>query len=121
METKGKQKSWLINYRGQILSANNVRSNHWRKSKSQKDAIQITMMALILQAKVPKVKNLELSVRYNSRHDIDGIAPMIKYFVDALVKLKKICDDSPKYWKQYDVNYDEVLEKGTIEFKVKSK
>lgn len=61
----------------------------------------------------------EISIRYNSRHDVDNIILVSKFLSDTLVAQGMVKDDGNKYYKRLDIKIDKELPKDGFLVKVK--
>ena len=114
IQTKLKQKELI--YTGQIISLNDVKSFGWQKYKKLKDKIQLEMLVICKNAYLPKMQRIELVVKYRSRHDVDNLSYNSKIFVDTLVKLGKLKNDTKEYYNKVCFEYDKELKNNTIKF-----
>ena len=97
-----------------------MKSLHWRKLKQVIDPVKIQMLALVKNAKLPKMEAMHLTARYNSRLDVDNVAATCKIFCDILVKCKVIQNDDKRFWPLLTIMYDPELANNTIVFEVES-
>ncbi len=105
-----------ITYSGRMSSANEVKGWHWRKSKKESDRLKNTFTDLILESGLGKMKKIRLQCNARSRHDIDALFYMGKYFVDTLVNLGKLPEDTKKYFTGVSYDFEPNLPNNTIEF-----
>jgi hypothetical protein len=111
---------YTIEYKGEIVSTNELKSKSWRTIKPKIDRVKMSFWALINKAGLPKFEIIDLSVRYWSRHDVDNISATSKILVDQLVRTNHLPDDSKKYWKKISIEADETLKNNTIIFEITS-
>ena len=112
-----RKREYEITYQGKIYSINE-RKGFWSHSKKATHYKRI-FAALILEAKIPNFRKIELSLRFNSRHDTVNLAYMRKWFEDTLVALYRIEDDNTNFSGEQINTPDRTLKKNTIVFKIK--
>lgn len=84
------------------------RSNAYQGAKMKQDAENLIIYQIRSQLAVEGVKMIDRPVTINFtwfekdlRRDLDNVAFAKKFILDALVKAKKLEDDSPKYVKGF--------------------
>lgn len=105
-----------LTYKGEFISLNTIKSTTWHKYKKLKDTMSLKMLIMIKNAYLPKMKRIELEVKYRSRHDCDNLNYNSKIFVDQLVKLGKLPNDNRKYYTKVSFEYDKDLPNNTMKF-----
>lgn len=73
---------------------------------------------LLEESPVGKFTAFSLTVKYNSKHDCDNLAPIAKFFVDTMRELKVVKNDTKAYYKSLTIKGDKSLPKWTIEFTI---
>jgi hypothetical protein len=112
---------YVLKYDGEIVSWNKIYSGgHWGKRQGYKTKYQKIFTILCLEAQVKPMSEMFLVVFYNSKHDCDNVVLSAKFLLDAM-KGTYIQDDSAKYYKGIQVNYDATLPKGSFEFHILGK
>lgn len=107
-----------ITYTGNQISNNQMKSLHWRTLKKKIDPVKLEMFALVRNARLPKMDSMYLTVRYNSRLDVDNVAATAKIFVDQLVRCKVIPNDNKKHWPLITIMHDPQLPNNTTVFEI---
>jgi hypothetical protein len=107
-------KRWEIIYQGKMISANSHKRGGWRST--QQLCLKIKKMATILwlEAKPDKLQQFEIEIRYRALIDPDNLGATTKVFLDSLIGLGVIPDDSRDYWKRYEVKPDMSLKHNTL-------
>ena len=113
------KKDIVIVYSGPVMGLNEMKAKAWYASKAKVDRLKMELLILCKNTKLPYMEAIELSIFYNSRHDVDNIAPMSKFFVDTIVNIGKLPNDTKKYFKKVSYQYDPVLPVNTIVYKIK--
>jgi len=108
-----------IKYDGKVLGLNQMYSGGWQKRMTKLKPIKAHFAALILDAKIPELKYMELTVYHNTRFDIDNLAAMVKPFVDQLRAKEVIPDDTKKFWDHLSIAYDPQVKKKQLLFVIK--
>ena len=86
-------KKKIVEYNGRFLGMNKVKAGSWYKTKAEVDRLKAAFLGLILEKNFPKMTKIRVEVEYWSRHDVDNLAYMTKFFVDTLVNLHKLPND----------------------------
>lgn len=107
-----------LTYTGKQISNNQMKSLHWRNLKKLIDPVKLQMLALVKNAKLPKMEAIHLTVRFNSRLDCDNVSATVKLFVDMLVKCNVLPNDTKKHWPLLTIMYDPDLKANTTVFEV---
>ena len=110
-----------ICYDGKVLGLNQMYSGGWQKRHSKLKPIKEHFAALILNANIPQLEYIELTVYHNTRFDIDNLAAMVKPFVDQLRANNVIPDDTKKFWDHLTIAYDPKVKKKQLLFIIKGK
>lgn len=118
-QSKDKFVTCEIQYDGKVLGLNQMYSGGWQKRHSKLKPIKEHFAALILNAKIPQLKYMELRVYHNTRFDIDNLAAMVKPFVDQLRANNVILDDTKKFWDHLTIAYDPQVKKKELLFVIK--
>lgn len=118
-QSKDKFVTCEIQYDGKVLGLNQMYSGGWQKRHSKLKPIKEHFAALILNAKMPQLKYMELRVYHNTRFDIDNLAAMVKPFVDQLRANDVIPDDTKKFWDHLTIAYDPQVKKKELLFVIK--
>jgi hypothetical protein len=112
---------YKITYQGEIVSSNAFYSSkHWSFRSAAKNKFKEIFTILLLQARVKKFSEFSLELEYRSKHDVDNVGIMAKFFADTL-KDKYVVDDTPKYFKSLKITYNPSLAKNTIQFLIDAK
>ena len=121
-ERKAKHgETFSITYTGKILSLNEVKSNHWRKLKPKYDKLKSDLKDLIEEKNPPKFSEIDSMVYYNGRIDLDNTIINHKGFIDLMVTLGYLPDDTKQYVPKISIEYAKDLPKGTIVFAIKER
>jgi Holliday junction resolvase RusA-like endonuclease len=110
------RKKYKIEYIGKVIGINNTYSMGWQKRHQQLGVIKNTFALLIHNAKIPRLKYMELRVYHNTRFDIDNLVAMIKPFVDMLRAKGVIQDDNKRFWDYLSISYDPTVKKKALLF-----
>jgi len=110
-------KTSTIRYTGEIPSLNDVYSGkHWT-SRYKTSKLFHELFSILIKRNLSKHNgSFSLYVFYNSRHDVDNIVGIEKYFTDALVKSGYVKGDNKNYYKSVTYCYNTELPKNTVEF-----
>lgn len=109
-------KEFEVTYKGKWVSTNDLRNNNWRKNQSLKKKYREVYAVLMLEKKPPKMDKVKISIRYNSRTDIDNVS--MKYFIDAMKDIDVIPEDNKNHVKELSFKVDETLPNLTYVVKV---
>ena len=93
-------------------------SSHWTVRKKEKDAYTKIIQKELDSYDHYTAESMSIDVRYNNRYDVDNFVVVPKFVADALVAGGWIPDDSPKYYKQLRIRYDESVEKNFCQVRV---
>lgn len=115
---KPKFGTWKIEYKGNVVSLNDYKSKHWRDLKKKIDPLKTQFTILIIKSKMPKLKWFELTLRHNTRLDMDNVVGTVKPFVDCLRKCNKVKEDTCKEWDLLTIKHDRDLPKKTVIFEI---
>lgn len=123
---------YTITYVGQGVSWNQIYGasgkNSWKIRKTLVDRYKKIFTVLLLEAKLPWFNEYEITLEYNSRHDLDNAGCMIKCLQDCfkqdrlgdqIIKKGWVHDDSKKYCKRLTIVPNESLENNTFKFILK--
>ena len=111
---------YKIVYSGKIPSTNTIyASGAWQVRAAEKIKWAKIITVLLLEAGVKPFGHFNLEMRYRTRHDVDNLSILAKYFSDTL-KNKYVKDDTSKYFKKLTIEYDEALPKNTVEFYIET-
>ena len=113
-----KENSWLIQYKGKVVSLNKYKSLHWTKLKKEIDPIKKEFALIIKSANIPRLDQVRLNVRSSTKYDIDNITGVSKIFVDEIVKAGILKDDSTKYFKELNIAFSPFLDFKGLEFEI---
>lgn len=91
---------------------------HWTFRKKIKDEYKKIVEKELANYDHNTYRYMSISVRYNSRLDVDNNVLVSKFVADTLVANKWILDDSPKYYKSLRIVFDETVEKNYSEVKI---
>jgi len=91
---------------------------HWTFRKKIKDEYKKIVEKELANYDHNTYRHMSISVRYNSRLDVDNNVLVSKFVADTLVANKWILDDSPKYYKSLRIVFDETVEKNYSEVKI---
>jgi hypothetical protein len=86
---------------------------HWGVRKKYKDDYKAECIKVLEEYDPFTAEGFWIYIRYNSRLDIDNGILVSKFLADSIVSHGIIEDDSPKYFKQVKIRYDENLPKKT--------
>lgn len=109
---------YIFEYNGPILSTNEVKSKHWKTLKKKVDALKLVFKKMILDSNLPDLDQIEVQVEYWSRHDVDNVTSSVKFFVDQLVKNKKLPEDNKKHWRKLTIEVNKKLKINTLKIKI---
>lgn len=109
-----------IEYQGKIPSLNDIYgSKHWKTRYNASQKYHLIFDTLFKKAKLKKHKGqFKISILYNSRHDVDNIVGVEKYFTDALVEGKYVVKDDKRYFRGLKIDPEETLPKNTVRFTI---
>lgn len=106
-----------IRYTGRIPSFNDIyESKHWKIRYSLSEKWHNVFLKLFKKHKIPKIGVFSLLVLYNTRHDVDNLVGVEKFFTDALTIGKYIVNDNQKCFKSLHIIVDKELPKNTVDF-----
>jgi len=106
-----------IVHKGAFPSFNDIyESKHWTTRYNLTQKYHKLFAILIKEAAVPKIEKFSLLLTFNSRHDVDNIIAMEKFFTDTLVKCGCIAKDNTKVFKALHIIHDNKLEMNEIDF-----
>lgn len=88
--------SWNTVYAGKHFSYRKKLKDQWRKFFQSK----------LSEHKKLYAEKFEISLKANSRADIDNLGIMAKFFADTLKNMGWITDDSPKFYKKFSIIAD---------------
>ena len=108
-----------ITYNGLIVSMNEMKNNHWTKFKPKADKVKNESEKVIQAAKLPIFSQVEITAFFNGRQDLDNIMATQKFWIDSLVKLGHLKNDTKKYYPESSQKFASHLPKGTIIFQIK--
>lgn len=109
-------KSYEITYTGVAFSINDIYgSNNWRVRKGVVDKYKNIFIWLIKEQKLPKIDKYIITLFYNSRHDADNTAGVLKVMGDSL-KTQWVENDDPRFCKGVASYYDPSLPHNTFKF-----
>lgn len=111
--------TFSVTYTGKVLSMNEMKSDHWRKFKPKYDKVKEELKSLILEKSPPIFTQVELSIFYNGRLDLDNTFATEKPYVDAFVELGFLPDDKKNYIPDIRIKWAKDLPSGTMIFQVK--
>ena len=86
---------------------------HWAVRKKYKDDYKAECIKALQSYDTFTAESFAFDIRYNSRLDIDNGILVSKFLADTLVAEGIVEDDSPKYYKQVKIRFDETLPKNT--------
>lgn len=109
-------KTYTIEYVGKVIGINNTYSVGWQKRHQQLSVIKNTFALLIHDAKIPRLKYMELRVYHNTGFDIDNLVAMIKPFVDMLRAKGVIQDDNKGFWDYLSISWNPAVKKKSMLF-----
>jgi Holliday junction resolvase RusA-like endonuclease len=92
---------------------------HWAIRKKHKDEYSKCCKEELERYDHFTFNSYEISIRYNSRHDVDNIILVSKFLSDTLVAQGMVKDDGNKYYKRLDIKIDKELPKDSFLVKVK--
>lgn len=96
-------------YMGKVVSNNKTYSGmHWAKRNALTDHWHGVFRQLFVAAGLQPMQKFSLSLRFNSRHDVDNLSLLTKWCVDTM-KGPYIPDDTKKHYRGISVNADESL------------
>lgn len=88
-------------------------SPHWTYRQAQKKKYRKYFDSMIQAAGITQIQEYELSLVINNRMDIDNTIMLFKFFNDSLKASGVVQDDSPKYFKHFEVLASKEIDKGT--------
>lgn len=107
---------FTFSYSGPVVSNNATYAGmHWSKRKATTDKWHGIFGKLLVAAGVQPMQRFTLSLRYNSRHDVDNLSLLTKLAVDAM-KGVYIPDDTKKHYRGLCLTADESLPHNTFLF-----
>lgn len=108
---------YKVTYSGAFPSFNDIyESKHWRIRYNLTQKYHKIFAILIKQAQVPKITEFSLILSFNSRHDVDNLIAMEKFFTDTLVETGRIEKDNKKVFKSLYIVYNNKLPVNQIDF-----
>lgn len=113
---KTDMKRKTVEYQGRFLGMNKVKAGGWYKTKIEVDRLKSAFLGLVLEAQFPKMSKIQVEVEYWSRHDVDNLAYMTKFFVDTLVNLHKLPNDTKPHFDFVSYYANRELKNNTIKF-----
>jgi len=84
---------------------------HWAFRKKYKDDYKKIVRERLESIDAFCCETYTLDIRYNSRLDIDNGILVSKFLSDTLVEDGCVKDDSPKYFKEVRIRFDQEVEK----------
>lgn len=121
-ERKAKKgETFSVTYVGEHLSMNELKSNHWREVKPKYNRIKKKMIVLIEEKNPPKFQEIEMSIYYSGRLDLDNSFATEKAFADAFVECGYLADDKKKCIPKITIEWAKDLPHGTIIYEVKER
>lgn len=112
------QAHFAIEYTGPILSLNEYKSLDWRALRTKVQAVERAFTLACLQRNPPKLSWMELTVRHNTRLDMDNITGLIKPCVDVLRARQILPDDCARNWDTLTIVFDPAITKGLVRFEI---
>jgi len=109
-------KKKIVEFNGRFLGMNKVKAGSWYKTKAEVDRLKAAFLGLILEKNFPKMTKIRVEVEYWSRHDVDNLAYMTKFFVDTLVNLHKLPNDTKPHFDFVSYYANPELKTNTIKF-----
>lgn len=106
-------KRYEVSWEGHFSLNKLYEGGHWTRRNGLKQKWKATYMALIAEAKIPKIARYTLEIRYNSRLDPSNVTGMLKVFEDTLTEMGIIPDDSKKFCRGIGIVPDESLKSGS--------
>ena len=82
---------------------------HWTYRKKVKDAYKKEVEAALDGYDRYHAESMRIRIAYNSRHDVDNVILVSKFVADTLVDLGYVHDDSPKYYKEVSIKFDQEI------------
>jgi hypothetical protein len=109
---------YILTYTGEVVSDNVFyEARHWTVRNGYKNKYKKIYLIMLLEAKVKRMSEIALVVRYNTGHDVDNTSILGKMLVDTM-KGSIIENDNKKFYKTRVTQYDSSLPKGTVEFNI---
>lgn len=110
---------YKIRYVGKIPSFNDIyETKHWRIRYNLSKKYHEEFALLFAAAKLPKIQEFSLYMSYNSRHDVDNLIAIEKFFTDTLKERQYIEDDNQKSFKSLHIVLDRDLPPNTVDFTI---
>ena len=111
-------KKYEIVYNGKMISLNDFYSGkHWSARHKAKIKYRDIFDILLLEARIKKMKEYRIEMRYNSRLDADNCITALKFLNDSLKK-KYVPEDDPRYFKGFSIDIDKRLKLNTYVFDI---
>jgi len=110
---------YKIRYVGKIPSFNDIyETKHWSVRYNLSQKYHKIFAILFKAAKLPKIQEFSLYMTFNSRHDVDNLIAIEKFFTDALTQGKYIENDNQKSFKSIHIVLDRDLPTNTVDFTI---
>ena len=91
---------------------------HWTYRKKIKDGYKKIVEEELARYDHHCAEGCTISIRYNTRADVDNNVLVSKFVADTLVANGWIPDDSPKYYHKLTIRYDKDVERNYCEVEV---
>lgn len=92
---------------------------HWAIRKKQKDEYSKYCKEELEKYDAFCADTYEISIEYNSRHDVDNVILVSKFLSDTLVAMGFVKDDGNKYYKKLCIKINKELPKDTFYVRAK--
>lgn len=110
---------YKIRYVGKIPSFNDIyETKHWSIRYALSKKYHQIFAILFKAAKLPKINEFSLYMTFNSRHDVDNLIAIEKFFTDALKEGNYIENDNQKSFKSIHIVLDKDLPVNTVDFTI---
>ena len=101
---------WTFEWEKDVVTLNSVYSSaNWRVRSNLKNKYHKHFEALISQYDKPEnpIQSFGVKLLVNSRHDIDNLVIMNKWFVDTLREKEWVVEDNQKHFKKFVIEVEE--------------
>lgn len=82
---------------------------HWTYRKKVKDEYKKEIISALDGYDRYHAEYIRISIAYNSRLDVDNCVLVSKFVADTLVDLGYIIDDSPRYYRELRIKFDQEI------------
>lgn len=92
---------------------------HWTFRKKIKDEYKKIVEAELDRYDHHHAEGCTITIRYNTRADVDNLVLVSKFTADTLVANGWLTDDGPKYYHKLTILYDKTVEKNYCDVEIR--